>query len=684
MPAAGPEAPALPSVTVVVPSYRRPDQLVSCLQGLAAQRHPADEVVVVCRPDDAQTRRVVAAAPLPVREVLVHEPGVLAALHTGARAARGDVVAFTDDDAVAHPDWLQRLMAHYADPAVGGVGGRDLLQPPLPDAERPSTSVGRFTPWGKQLGFHHVGSGPAADVSVLKGVNMSYRREALALPRDLKGEGAQVHNEVGAGLWARDRGWRLVYEPAARVDHFSGPRFDEDQRSRPSPGAIEREAYNLVLSLLTFRPELTARRAAYGLLLGDQASPGVGRALVAAAQRRPEVVRRLVPSLRGQVSALRDLRRGARVEVEPVVPDAPRGPAAAPRLRVLHLLNDLDDRGNGINNSTVDLACEQVAQGLEVHVASRTGGYAGLLADHGVQWHPLDQTRTPGSLARLVPAYLRLLRRLRPDVVHVHNLTGAALATTVPGPPTVATLHLEEKAGVRLMARADAVVVFSPQAAGRMTALGAAPSRVHLVRQGVLHGARSRALVPSAPPALPHPTVVTVAGLYRHKGVYDLLAALPRIRAEVPGAHLVYVGAGPEDQGLLAAVEAAGLTGAVTMAGFQRDPRAFMQAADVFVLASRSEPAGLVLMEARDTGVPVVATDVDGIPTLVEHGRSALLVPPADPVALAAAVVRVLREPGLTEALVRGGREGLDALTTERFTRDVTEVYVRVRAAARR
>ncbi len=308
------------AISVVVPSYRRPERLGRCLEGLARQSRPAGEVVVACRRDDDATRAVVANGGPSVREALVEEPGVLAAMAKGVAATTGEVVAFTDDDAVARPGWLEGLSRHFADPQVGGVGGRDIVHS-LPDPERQcDVDVGRITPWGKLIGNHHLGCGPARDAMVLKGVNMAFRRGALALPRRLHGSGAQVHFEVATGLWAVRRGWRLVYDPALVVDHYPGPRYDGDRRDHPDPQAFVDAAYNLVVCIVSIEPQLLWRRAAYGVLIGDEMTPGLARAGVAAARREWPVVRQLPASLRGQVAGIRDARRRQLVEMVPAAP----------------------------------------------------------------------------------------------------------------------------------------------------------------------------------------------------------------------------------------------------------------------------------------------------------------------------------------------------------------------------
>jgi glycosyltransferase involved in cell wall biosynthesis len=301
-------------VTVVVPTYRRPEQLARCLAGIQAQTRPADEVVVVRREDDLASRDHLVGVS-DITAVTVTEPGVLAAMNAGVAASTSEVLAFIDDDAVPRPEWLRGLVGPLSDPGVGGVGGRDdvhtLPEPTLATEDE----VGVITAWGKLIGGHHLGRGPARDVTVLKGVNMAFRREALALPRTLRGAGAQVHFEVATGLWARQHGWRLVYDPAIVVDHYPGPRFDPDRRERPDPVAVYDAAYNLVTCLVSLQPRLTVRRALYGLLVGDAMTPGLVRALVGLARGDRAVTARLLPSLRGQSLALAHHVKGHTLEM---------------------------------------------------------------------------------------------------------------------------------------------------------------------------------------------------------------------------------------------------------------------------------------------------------------------------------------------------------------------------------
>lgn len=304
------------SIAVVVPSYQRPERLRLCLAGVRDQRRPADQVVVAARENDHATRAVIREHSDWVEEVTVNRPGQVEASRAAVGRVTCDLVAFTDDDAVPAADWLERLMAHFADPEVVAVGGRDVLRG---NNDGPRQRIGEVTAWGRLLGWHHCGTGGPRDVHALKGVNMAFRREAIAVAEGLRGQGAEVHNDLAMSLWAGNMG-RLVYDPGILVDHDHGPRFDADQRHGRREQAVSDEGFNLVAVLLHHRPGLFWRRALYGIVLGDRATPGIGRAVLGVLKGQHEVVRSTPASLLGQLDALRQRRRGIRMVSLSAVP----------------------------------------------------------------------------------------------------------------------------------------------------------------------------------------------------------------------------------------------------------------------------------------------------------------------------------------------------------------------------
>ena len=172
--------------------------------------------------------------------------------------------------------------------------------------------------------------------------------------------------------------------------------------------------------------------------------------------------------------------------------------------------------------------------------------------------------------------------------------------------------------------------------------------------------------------------ILSIGRLSKEKAHADLIEALRRLCAANPDLNvkLLIVGDGPERDALKAAVQAQGIAERVSFAGQVKDVQPFYAMADVFVLPSHSEGSPNVLLEAMAARVPVVATSVGGIPEIVENEKSALLVPPKDPEALAAAIARVLRESNLRVRLVE---EGVGILasnhTPEQYVRALIKIY---------
>ncbi len=247
------------NISVIVPTYLRPQDLVRCLTALKQQTRPVDDVQVIVRDTDRKTWQFLETfdhGDLPLNISPVTVTGVIAAMNIGLEAATGDIVVFTDDDAAPHPDWLERIEAYYlADDQVGGVGGRDWVYNGSKLEDGSQAVVGKLQWFGRLIGNHHIGSGDGREVDVLKGVNMSFRRSAIAnlrFDQRMRGTGAQVHFEVIFSLTLRQQGWKLIYDPQIAVDHFPAQRFDEDQRNSFNAEAKINAVHNETLSLLGY------------------------------------------------------------------------------------------------------------------------------------------------------------------------------------------------------------------------------------------------------------------------------------------------------------------------------------------------------------------------------------------------------------------------------------------------
>lgn len=355
----------------------------------------------------------------------------------------------------------------------------------------------------------------------------------------------------------------------------------------------------------------------------------------------------------------------------------------------------------------LDLVAAQVAAGVQAVVGCPAEGpLAAAAARRGAEVHVWRATRAPGpALVREVADAARLVRLVRPDLVHAHSAkAGLAGRLAVRGRvPTVFQPHawsFEAVGGVtaRLAGRwerwavrwTDRIVCVSDaeRRTGERAGIEAAWS---VVRNGVeverfgAGGGTGEGAVPAALPPLTGiepdaPLVVCVGRLCRQKGQDVLLRAWPSVVRRFPRARLVLVGDGPDAGALRAAAPPSVLfTGAVP------DTAAWYRAADLVVLPSRWEGMAVAPLEAMASGRAVVLTDVDGARESLPPGREALcLTPPEDPAALAAAISTLLDDGPLREAIGRQGQQHvLDTHDVRQTARAIADVYRAVAAVPR-
>ena len=344
-------------------------------------------------------------------------------------------------------------------------------------------------------------------------------------------------------------------------------------------------------------------------------------------------------------------------------------------VRVLHVIGNLLEVGNGIVNSTVDLAALTAAR-HDVAVASAGGDFEPLLRDHGVTLFSLDQRRTPLGIVRAAATFRRIVATYEPDIVHAQMMTGAVLARALrlrSRYRIVTTVHNEFQRSASAMGLGDLVTANSIAVATAMARRGIPKARLRVVSIGALDGPRRRRAGDIAPVALAHPAIVTVAGLFVRKGIDVLIAAFERTIH--PHAHLYIVGNGPDRAAFEAQARASTAAARIVFTGFEPRPERYMRAADIFVLASRKEPFGMVLSEAREAGCAIVASDVDGIPEALDDGAAGILVPPGDVTALARALDMLLGDRrALDDARARAGAR-LERFTAQRYCDEMEAVY---------
>lgn len=391
----------------------------------------------------------------------------------------------------------------------------------------------------------------------------------------------------------------------------------------------------------------------------------------------------------------RDARRAALAPARPrrgIVP------------RALVLLSSL--AAGGAERVTVTFVRRLAETGRPVEFCTLTDRHDSSLADElqraGVPRRDLGARRLldPHACAR----YVHLLRQARIDVVHAHGQDAWILAgfgRRVTRVPLVLTRHvLDEPAGtwrealrrrcaIDAARQADVLVAPSAATARRLAELAGVPaSTIQLLPNGVdlrqfasADLARRRESLRQSMGWAPHDRVVLLpAVLRRGKGHDVLIDALPHLASAVPDARVVFAGGGEREVELRLAAQPHARR--LSVLGHRDDMPALLAACDLVVLPSLAEALPVALVEAAAAGRAIVASRVGGVPDIVEHGVTGLLVPANDPAALAGAIEALLVDRAKAEAFGKAGQ----ALAHRRFSLDAfvdASVAVWVSAIAR-
>lgn len=328
----------------------------------------------------------------------------------------------------------------------------------------------------------------------------------------------------------------------------------------------------------------------------------------------------------------------------------------------------------GAEHQAVLLASEFARRGWTVRVVSMRPpeAHEATLAAAGVEVVSLNMARRipdPRAIWRLA----RLLRAWRPDVVHSHmvhaNLLARVTRLIAPAPVLISTAHNVTE-GPRWRERAyrfteplcDLTTNVSGAAVERYIRVGAASAdRIRYVPNGIdltrfRRSPTERARVRTELGFEDRPVLLGVGRFEPAKDHANMLTAFCLVVEQRPDALLVLIGQGRLESTIREHADVLGVGEHVVFLGKRDDVSAVMNAADVYLMSSAWEGLPLVLLEAAAVGLPIVATDVGGNAEVVIDGESGLLVPPADPEALAHALLRMLSLPAGTRE--RWGQTG--------------------------
>lgn len=376
-------------------------------------------------------------------------------------------------------------------------------------------------------------------------------------------------------------------------------------------------------------------------------------------------------------------------------------------MRILHVITKLEL--GGAQQNTLHTCRELAHRGHDVVLASGPGGMLDDEARRGpfrfAEIAPLVRQIHPVKDLLALVALTRLMRRERPGVVHTHSSKAGALgrvaAFLARVPVVVHTVHgwsfadgmpRATQAAYRAVERAcapltDHFISVSRLDLERGVRLGIVPAESgSVVRSGfdlaefAPDEAGRRRVRAEWGVRDDEVLVVNVSNFKQQKAPLDFVRAAGIAAREAPALRFAFVGDGELRGEVEQAVAREGLGARMTLAGWRRDVPDVMRAADVFALSSLWEGLPRSVVQARACGKPVVATAVNGTPEAVEDGVTGFLVPPGDAGAMAAALVRLARDPVLRDAMSRRAREGLDEFSAAAMVDAQERLYERLTA----
>jgi glycosyltransferase involved in cell wall biosynthesis len=311
---------------------------------------------------------------------------------------------------------------------------------------------------------------------------------------------------------------------------------------------------------------------------------------------------------------------------------------------------------------------------LTVACLSRDGQFYGQICDAGLRVVEFPLRGASIQTVQSGSEWMRFVRREKFDLVHTFDFYTNVFAvplTRLAGGPLVLTSRRDVGDTWSTLRRwmllgvfhwSDHIVANSEAARASLANGESSPAlRVSVVRNGVDlklfspngHGTRKRHELGLSSDAL---VVGTISNLRTEKGHRTLVEAIPEIIQKIPQARFLIIGTGPLEEELKLLVQEKGLATYVAFLGRRADTAELLGAMDLMVLPSLSESLPNVVLEAMSAGCPVIATDVGGCGELIQHGVNGVLLPPGQPSALSAAVIRLLQDPRLRLQFGRAAR----------------------------
>ncbi|MCJ2115649.1 glycosyltransferase family 4 protein [Methylobacterium sp. J-001] len=335
---------------------------------------------------------------------------------------------------------------------------------------------------------------------------------------------------------------------------------------------------------------------------------------------------------------------------------------------------------NGNVHAAVDLACAQSALGHEVFVCSGTGDFDQLLYENNVGVINVEFRRNASSLVKSILLLRQIIKNRKIEIVHAHMMLSAIISwfsSRFLKASFVTTAHNAFERSSLLMGLGDRVIAVSENVKKTMIKKGIREAKIRTVLNGTIGAARLKSLNKEGR-ILERGSIMFIGGLHPRKGVIDLINAYDKIFRLGETPRLYIVGEGPHRREYESFCRTLSSNGNITFLGPTDDPLSLLRFADIFVLASHADPAPLVLAEARQAGCAIIGTRVDGIPELLNGGKSGILVRAGDVLELAEAMSSLTHNVSNLRTWKENSQIDIEFLNIERVARATLDVYYEI------
>ncbi|WP_353073459.1 glycosyltransferase family 4 protein [Tunturiibacter gelidoferens] len=297
-----------------------------------------------------------------------------------------------------------------------------------------------------------------------------------------------------------------------------------------------------------------------------------------------------------------------------------------------------------------------------------------------------------GQIDRTVPASIReLIARTNADIVHAHGYKAdiySYFALRQSAVPLISTCHTwyDNDLAVSLYGRADrfvlrsyaAVVAVSEEVSQRLLKAGVRKDRVHIVRNGIdLRPFDNASPLLRSVSSQDQPPIVGLVGrLATEKGVDIFLRAAARVLVELPSTKFVVVGEGPDREQLELLINELQIRRNVSMLGRRDDMPSVYASLDIMVSASRQEGLPIAILEGMASSLPIIATAVGAVPTVILDGRTGVLIPAENVETLASEIIKLLPNQTRRQNLGSAAKKLVEEeFSAQRMTADYLRIY---------